>query len=303
VWHAAALDVEAGEVGLADSVLLAFTGGSEGTDSHVVARHHLGPLFVCLNSLLDALGLAQVEVAAAALAALQGGVSARCALSTIRDADDALVRMARRLVRVGRSIEALIGTADTDAITALSWEAVAVREGVDLARRSAIAELATQVACVTLPRESDERLSNVERSFADGDVRKALGVGDEGLSPGVALRSGRPALAAQELSKSSFSPTSIALSLRIALGLLAGEPVEALGERLYVDAEQQRSAFALVESAIALSCCADRDRFEPLRRAASVLRRQKRGDALNLLVARWGELLRGAETVYGEADE
>ncbi len=303
VWHTEELVSESEEIDELDRVLCSFTGGPEATGSGLVARHHLGPLFACLNSLLDALGLAQVELAAAAVAALQGGVGPEHALATIRGADEALVRMARRLVRVGRAIEALIGTGDTEGITALSWEAVAIREGVDLARRSAIIELATQVACITGPLVADAELESLVEAFADGDFRVGSFVEATDLLPGAALRAGRPGAALEHLAHGHFEPVSIALSLRIALGLLNDAPVGPLSEQLYAHAEQERSVFALVEAAIALTTSAKEDPFAPLRRAAAWMRKRKRGDALSLLIARWGELRLGSEPADEEADE
>lgn len=292
VWESAAGDdvVENEAMKAADSVLLAFTGGPEPTPAAGVTRAHLGPLFARLNSLLDALGLAQVEIAAAALASMSGGVSGEHALAAIRDADDALVRMARRLVRAGRAIEARVGTTDTEAITVLSWEAVAVREGADLARRSALAELATHIACVTVPCENDPELTQIRLQLADGNVRGASCSSALALLPGVALRTGRPQVAAALLDIETFTPSSIGFSLRIALALLNSAPVDKLGQQLAVEAERQVSVFGAAEAAIALTVGTDSDVYEPLRRAAVWLRRRKRSDAISLLVARWGEL-------------
>ena len=296
VWESAADDdlLESEAMNAVDSVLLAFTGGP--TASAGVTRAHLGPLFARLNSLLDALGLAQVEIAAAALASMSGGVSGEHALAAIRDADDALVRMARRLVRAGRAIEARVGTTDTEAITVLSWEAVAVREGADLARRSALGELARHIACVTVPYENDPQLTQISLQLADGNVRGASCSPALALLPGVALRTGRPEVAAALLDIETFTPTyigtprSIGFSLRIALALLNFASVDKLGQQLAVEAERQGSVFGAAEAAIALTVGTDSDVYEPLRRAAVWLRRRKRSDAISLLVARWGEL-------------
>ena len=290
VWESAADDdlLESEAMNAVDSVLLAFTGGP--TASAGVTRAHLGPLFARLNSLLDALGLAQVEIAAAALASMSGGVSGEHALAAIRDADDALVRMARRLVRAGRAIEARVGATDTEAITVLSWEAVAVREGADLARRSALAELARHIACVTVPYENDPQLTQISLQLADGNVRGASCSPALALLPGVALRTGRPEVAAALLDIETFTPRSIGFSLRIALALLNSASVDKLGQQLAVEAERQGSVFGAAEAAIALTVGTDSDVYEPLRRAAVWLRRRKRSDAISLLVARWGEL-------------
>jgi hypothetical protein len=59
----------------------------------------------------------------------------------------------------------------------------------------------------------------------------------------------------------------------------------------------------LVEAAIALTTSATEDRVAPLRRAAVWVRKHKRGDALSLLIARWGELRLGSQPANEETDE
>lgn len=101
-------------------------------------------LFDGMNALLSAMGLLQVEVATAAMAALPWldpqEASGICALF-----DTLLKRAARRLVRVGRDVEGLVGAEGEEALerlAALSQEAVALQGSTGLLRRGALCFLA-----------------------------------------------------------------------------------------------------------------------------------------------------------------
>lgn len=262
-----------------DRILAAYTGG-------LPASHRLEPLYTRMNALLDALGLAQLELAAAAFAAVAAGVPRPAALQAIQAGDEALVRVARRLVRVGRALEAEV---DDDAITALSWEAVAVREGADLARAAALDGLAAALAPRTVEPEDDVEMDAVRDLLlaARFEAARALAPGE--LVPGVALREGRPELADAAL---LGDETTVGLSMRIGVALALGQPVGALGVRLQAAGEVAGLPFAVAEGAIAQSVNAE-DPFEPLRRAAAWLRAEGAGGALALLLGRWGELRQG----------
>jgi hypothetical protein len=72
-------------------------------------------------------------------------------LGLLSDVDEALRAAARRLVRVGREVEQAVGTTQRERVTALSAEAVAVRNAAEAARQN----LAASLGAALLPR-SDE---------------------------------------------------------------------------------------------------------------------------------------------------
>lgn len=260
-----------------DRVLASFT-------SPVGRRAHpLEPLFNRMNTLLDALGLAQVELAAAAYAAVGAGISRARAVEAITEGDAALVRMARRLVGVGRALEA---EGDEATITALSWEVVAVREGADLARTAAVEALAREIATETSTPDDDTALTAAVASMEAARFHDARMSAPPDLLAAIALREGRPAVAAEALLRDT---SSIGLSLRIGVALTLGQPVGALALALLDLGRREGRPFAVAEAAIAQTVDAP-DPFEPLRVAASWLRERGAGGSLALLLARWGEL-------------
>ncbi len=270
-----------------DRVLRAFTSaGARG-------GHVLEPLFNRMNSLLDALGLAQLELAAAALAAVAAGVSRNAALSAISAGDAALVRVARSLVRVGRNLE---DETDAEVITTLSWQVVAVREGADLARSVAFRALARELAGCAVPVQDDAALTSAVASMDAARFGEARSAAPDDLQAGIALREGRPALAEEALADDS---SSAGLSLRIGVALTLGRPVGELAAALLDTGRRQGRAYAVAEAAIAASVDAP-DPFEPLRIAAVWLRERGAGGALALLLARWGELRLQASAGEGE---
>lgn len=245
--------------------------------------HPLEPLFNRMNTLLDALGLAQVELAGAAFAAVAAGVARAQALDAITEGDAALVRVARRLVRVGRALEA---EGDEATITALSWEVVAVREGAELARTAAVEALAREIATETSTPDDDTALTAAIASMEAARFHDARMSAPPDLLAGIALREGRPAVASEALLRDT---SSVGLSLRIGVALTLGQPVGALSAALLDLGQREGRPFAVAEAAIAQTVDAP-DPFEPLRAAAPWLRERGAGGPLALLLARWGEL-------------
>ncbi len=283
-----------------DAVLDAFTKGEVVTPVLTTAK--LEPLFTGMNALLDALGLAQVELAAAGTAAVAGGVDVGAVRAALLGGDAALSRLARRLVRCGRGMEALLAGTDSAALTALSWEAVGVREGAVVARETALVALAGLVARRKPRSRPDKPAIAVNRWLDAAKFSEARANAPLALQPGIALREGRPGLALEALNRLSgpgqlrprgWLPAvwSLQVGVRLGVGGSVVKPAMALVARGKADG----NAFSVAEGAIALTATGLPDRFAPLIAAGVWLREREEGGALSLLVARWGELRRASD--------
>lgn len=144
--------------------------GALGEGDEAPSLHEsLGPLYRQLNRLLGALGVIQVEGAAAALAAwpwLADGVAEGVA----GELDQTLRSIARRLVEMGRGIEDSAGNDDVEGVVALSSRLSGLASLAELTRLGAIRALAADLLDPEGPKavqELDPLASLFERGRSD----------------------------------------------------------------------------------------------------------------------------------------
>ncbi|HNH46466.1 MAG TPA: hypothetical protein PKY30_05490, partial [Myxococcota bacterium] len=289
-----------------DAHFLALFGEDEPAGGY--SEEALQPLFDSMNALLGALGLAQAEVATAALAvspwADTGQVAGVCALF-----DDLLKKVARRLVRVGRELEQLVDTDDPAPITALSAEAMGVRGSAEVLRRAAFctlgAHLRTDAPVVAeLPPAWERAMAEVAREHT-GEARKIL---EDAIEQAEDAEQGRLSLltgawllhagfgtaaeghlgwAAALMEKEEPPLAAGALLLLLSLRLSRGQDVGDVTERLGKLGRELGAS--MVVAAAAIGELQATDRLEALQPAAAWLRTMEEGGALNLLKGRYAE--------------
>lgn len=289
-----------------DAHFLSLFGEEEPTGGY--SDEALQPVFDSMNALLGALGLAQAEVATAALAvspwAEVGQVAGVCSLF-----DDLIKKVARRLVRVGRELEDLVGTDDPAPITSLSAEAMGVRGSAEVLRRAAFctlgAHLRTQPPiAVVLPAAWEHAMAEVAREHT-GEARKIL---EEAIEQAEDADQGRLSLltgawllhagfgtaaeghlgwAAALLEKEEPHLAAGALLLLLSLRLSRGQDVGDLTDRLGKLGRELGAS--MVVAAAAIGELQATERLEVLQPAAAWMRTMEEGGALNLLKGRYAE--------------
>lgn len=292
-----------------DAILAAFTGEPDEAPTGL-APADIQALYRAGNLLVGALGAMQVEAAAAALATLPHAEPARV-LGVLEEVDSQLRRAARRLVRAADELQGLLGTDEHDRVRAISAEALAVRGVAELLRHGTLGTLGRMLhagagAAAELPLAGVEERVAAGRTAEAREALAALRAGPrEALHAGaLLLRMGFPEDAEAHLDRAAElkGPLGLAaLSLRAGL-LLARErwaDAETVATVQLGRATRREAPYALADAAISVASArfavgASAEEWQaPLREAAAWLRRRDEGAALNLLVARWGEIEAG----------
>jgi hypothetical protein len=307
LWQPAAPPVSADpELDAHDAHFRALFGEEEPTGGF--SEEALQPLFDSLNALLGALGLAQAEVATAALAVSPwtepGRVAGVCSLF-----DDLLKKVARRLVRVGRELEQLVDTDDPAPITSLSAEAMGVRGSAEVLRRAAFCTLGANLRQqapeeVALPTAWQQAMAEVAREHT-GEARKIL---EDAIEQAEESEQGRLSLltgawllhagfgtaaeghlgwAAALLEKEEPPLAAGALLMLLSLRLSRAQDLGDVTERLEKLGKELGSS--LVVAAAAIGELQATRRLEALHPPAAWLRSMEEGGALNLLKGRYAE--------------
>lgn len=280
-----------------------------------ITEEMLMPLFDGMNSLLGALGQAQVEVASAALPILRHGVAEEI-VGICELFDSLLKRAARRLVRVGREVEGMIGSTDTAELTRLSAEAVAARASADLLRRAALQSLSQQLlppttAPIHLPKGWEEAklwMDRAKTAEARQQLEAALeALEDSGQEAELAqlyLMTGAWMLeagfgGAAELyldwastlsAKNNPALAAVAILLEMSLHLDRGWDEDAREAAMRLDSLGRDLNAPFVIAAAAIGASAASGQNNVLEDAAWWMQENGEGGALNLLKARWAEM-------------
>lgn len=308
LWNPAPAPVEEDrQLEAMDTLFASLLGDDPGATG--ITEEQLQPLFDGMNALLGALGQAQAEVAAAGLVVLPwtepGRIAGVCAVF-----DGMLKRVARRLVRVGRELEATIGTEDTEKVTTLSSEAVGVRGSAELLRQAAFYTFASVLRDqpaqeVELPevwRQVEELVARGKtleaRDLLEGAVEQQEDAGRLHLLNGAFLLENGFAGTAEvhldwaatllEKEAPALAAGALLMELGIQLGRDLRRDARATAQRLGELGRALEAPFVVVAAAIAEATAAEDRRI--LERAAVWLREHDAGGPLNVLKGRWVEM-------------
>jgi hypothetical protein len=286
------------EVDAIDALLARFTEG--GPAEPGIDPEAMRPLLDAMSEMVGALGGMQVEAVAAALA-VRRYVPPGPLLGLLGFVDGELRRIARRLVRVGEATEALLGTNDHAAVRACSLEATAVRSSAELLRAGALGAMARMLyAGEPVAADPPSRAESLMLRGRTAEARALLLAEGEGLVAGAMLvrmgfgEDAAPFLATDELGDAGLAARSMEAGLH--LSRERWRDARAVAAVQFRRARDRGRVYALADAAITLATvevALGGDWRAPLVAAARSLKRRKACGALNLLVARWGEIRRG----------